>query len=61
MSHSTNILIKLALDIFGAKVHIDLTIEQAQALIVQLQTGIAEAEHLNEVCKVGDDAIDIQP
>lgn len=46
MSHSTNIRIKLALDIFGAKVLIDLTIEQAQALIVQLQTGIAEAEHL---------------
>lgn len=40
-----------------AKVHVDLSIEQAKALIVQLQTGIAEAEHLNEVCKANDDAL----
>ena len=39
-----------------AKVHIDLSIDQAKALIVQLQTGIAEAEHLNDVCSAHDEA-----
>lgn len=39
-----------------AKVHIDLSIDQAKALIVQLQAGIAEAEHLNDVCSAHDEA-----
>lgn len=37
-----------------AKVHIDLTINQAKALIAQLEAGIAEAEHLNDVCSAHD-------
>ena len=38
-----------------AKVHIDLTISQAKALIVQLEAGIAEAEHLNDICSTHED------